>query len=231
MIETITRSYSEFYDYGEKFVQDWPLARDPIPIISISFGYLAMIFVGKYIMRNQKAFDLRRIMMIYNFFLICFSIFISLKTVISISTYRDYLSLHYKQRLRIEDGPGFQMVLVHYLYLISKIIEFTDTLIFMLRKKNNQITLFHVFHHLSVFLIVWIQFKAVPGPPSLFIIFLNSIVHVIMYSYYFLAGLGPVVQKYLWWKKYITLIQLVICLIIMYRLNSGFIIYMLFLFS
>lgn len=29
-----------------------------------------------------------------------------------------------------------------------------------------------------------------------------------MYSYYGLAALGPSIQKYLWWKKYITILQL-----------------------
>lgn len=38
----------------------------------------------------------------------------------------------------------------------------------------------------------------------------NSFIHVIMYSYYGLSTLGPNVTKYLWWKKYLTIIQLVI---------------------
>ena len=38
---------------------------------------------------------------------------------------------------------------------------------------------------------------------------INSFVHIIMYSYYLLAALGPTVQKYLWWKKHLTLLQLV----------------------
>ena len=29
-----------------------------------------------------------------------------------------------------------------------------------------------------------------------------------MYSYYFLATLGPHVQKYLWWKRYLTSLQI-----------------------
>ncbi len=29
-----------------------------------------------------------------------------------------------------------------------------------------------------------------------------------MYSYYALAAFGPEIQKYLWWKRYITQIQL-----------------------
>jgi uncharacterized membrane protein YcgQ (UPF0703/DUF1980 family) len=38
---------------------------------------------------------------------------------------------------------------------------------------------------------------------------INSFVHIIMYSYYLLAALGPTVQKYLWWKKYLTTLQIV----------------------
>jgi hypothetical protein len=38
---------------------------------------------------------------------------------------------------------------------------------------------------------------------------INSLVHVIMYGYYGVAALGPEYQKYLWWKKYLTKIQLV----------------------
>lgn len=38
---------------------------------------------------------------------------------------------------------------------------------------------------------------------------INAMVHVIMYSYYGLSAAGPRFQKYLWWKKYMTAIQLV----------------------
>lgn len=30
-----------------------------------------------------------------------------------------------------------------------------------------------------------------------------------MYGYYGLAALGPQMQRYLWWKKYLTIIQMV----------------------
>jgi len=38
---------------------------------------------------------------------------------------------------------------------------------------------------------------------------INSSVHVLMYTYYGLSALGPHMQEYLWWKKYLTRIQLV----------------------
>ena len=42
----------------------------------------------------------------------------------------------------------------------------------------------------------------------------NSLVHVLMYSYYFLAAAGPAAQRYLWWKKYLTSMQMVQFLVV-----------------
>lgn len=38
---------------------------------------------------------------------------------------------------------------------------------------------------------------------------INSFIHIIMYSYYLLSSLGPQYQKYLWWKKHLTAMQMV----------------------
>lgn len=38
---------------------------------------------------------------------------------------------------------------------------------------------------------------------------MNSFIHVVMYMYYGLAACGPKFQKYLWWKRYLTILQLV----------------------
>jgi hypothetical protein len=37
---------------------------------------------------------------------------------------------------------------------------------------------------------------------------MNSLIHVIMYSYYALSAV-PALRKYLWWKRYLTQMQLV----------------------
>ncbi len=37
----------------------------------------------------------------------------------------------------------------------------------------------------------------------------NLLVHVVMYTYYFFAAFGPRFQKYLWWKRHLTKLQLV----------------------
>lgn len=38
---------------------------------------------------------------------------------------------------------------------------------------------------------------------------LNNFVHVCMYFYYMVSAMGPQFQKYLWWKKYMTELQIV----------------------
>lgn len=47
------------------------------------------------------------------------------------------------------------------------------------------------------------------GGHSTFFGLLNTFVHIVMYSYYLFSALGPRFQKYLWWKKYLTALQMV----------------------
>ena len=55
----------------------------------------------------------------------------------------------------------------------------------------------------------WVGLKYVGGGQTFFLCMLNSFVHTVMYAYYGLSALGPAVQKHLWWKKYLTQLQLV----------------------
>jgi phosphatidylglycerophosphate synthase len=48
-----------------------------------------------------------------------------------------------------------------------------------------------------------------PGGHGTFSGMINTFVHTIMYSYYLLAARGQRFQKYLWWKKYLTVLQMV----------------------
>lgn len=84
-----------------------------------------------------------------------------------------------------------------------------------MRKKNDHISTLHVIHHGVMPMSVWFGVKFTPGGHSTFFGFLNTFVHIIMYSYYLLAALGPQYQKYLWWKKYLTTIQMIQFVLVM----------------
>ena len=94
-------------------------------------------------------------------------------------------------------------------YFFCKFTEFLDTVFFVLRKKNDQITTLHVIHHSIMPAATWWGVKFAPGGHGTFFGFLNTMVHIIMYTYYLLAAMGPKYQKYIWWKKHLTLIQMI----------------------
>jgi hypothetical protein len=41
------------------------------------------------------------------------------------------------------------------------------------------------------------------------VLYVNSVVHVVMYCYYFVTSMWPQYKNNLWWKKYITQLQMV----------------------
>lgn len=121
-----------------------------------------------------------------------------------------------------------------YIYYISKLTEFADTTFFVMRKKKSQITWLHVYHHSLTPIEAWILVKFLAGKWQLtwFFFFnlsnlyfylylvslggnatfpnlLNNFVHICMYFYYMMSAMGPEYAKYLWWKKYMTELQIV----------------------
>lgn len=91
-----------------------------------------------------------------------------------------------------------------------KTIDLIETMVFVLRKKNNQISFLHVYHHISTVLVTYICTKYYPGGMLSMQMIINGSVHVIMYIYYLLASLGQSTQGLLNpIKPYITRIQIV----------------------
>lgn len=80
---------------------------------------------------------------------------------------------------------------------------------FVLRKKDSQVTFLHLYHHSLTPLETWICVKFIAGGHGTLGNLINNAVHVVMYAYYMLSAMGPEYQKYLWWKKHLTTVQLV----------------------
>ena len=101
------------------------------------------------------------------------------------------------------------MTRASWLYFLGKFAEFADTFFFLARKKFDHVSALQVIHHSLMPLYGFVMVRWLPGGHETFGGTLNSLVHVFMYGYYFLAALGPNVRKYLWWKKYLTVFQMI----------------------
>lgn len=110
-----------------------------------------------------------------------------------------------------------QMARAVYTYFICKLIELLDTVFFVMRKKDRQISFLHLYHHSMMPICAWIGIKFFAGGHPTLLGVINSFIHVFMYTYYMLAAFGPHMQKYLWWKRHLTTMQIVQFIIIFFH--------------
>ena len=100
------------------------------------------------------------------------------------------------------------MAVVLYIGYIFRFVDFSDTVFFVLRKKATHISTLQVTHHFIMPLYGWVVMTWAPGGHETFGGMLNTFIHAVMYSYYFIAALGPEYRKYIWWKKHLTKLQI-----------------------
>lgn len=189
-------------------VNDWPLMDSPVPTLVMVTVYLyTVVLLGPRLMANRKPFQLRNILVVYNAAQVVFSLVMLWEHLMS-GWLLDY---SYKcQPVDYSHNPtALRMANLCWWYYISKLTEFMDTLFFVLRKKDNQITILHLYHHSLTPLETWICVKFIAGGHGTFSNLINNIVHVIMYFYYMMSAMGPEYHKYLWWKKHLTTLQLI----------------------
>jgi elongation of very long chain fatty acids protein 4 len=60
----------------------------------------------------------------------------------------------------------FKMARAMWVYYLIKLVDLLDTVLFALRKKSNQISFLHVFHHFSMVINSWLGVKYVAGGQS-----------------------------------------------------------------
>ncbi|XP_017077179.1 elongation of very long chain fatty acids protein F [Drosophila eugracilis] len=186
-----------------------PLAGSPWPIILILMAYLLFVLkLGKVFMRNRKPYDLRTVLRVYNIFQVLYNgvyfgmvfYYVFLKAVCNIHCIESFPQDHeYKQPER----------LLHTAYLLNKVLDLMDTVFFVLRKSYKQITFLHIYHHVFMSLGSYLLTRYYgTGGHFIAVGLLNSLVHTIMYFYYFISAEYPQLRHNIWWKKYLTLTQI-----------------------
>ncbi|XP_029174303.1 elongation of very long chain fatty acids protein 7-like isoform X2 [Nylanderia fulva] len=203
-------------------VSDWLFMSNPFGIILILLTYLSFVlYFGPRYMKNRKPYTLKKTM-------ICYNISIAIANLVSFygiltSGYTTHLSLGCEPFVISNNPMSLRMAEWIWWMVILKIIELADTVIFIARKKYNQTSFLHVYHHTITVSSVWIACKYAPGGMWTFVFLPNCVVHVFMYTYYFCACLGPKMQKIITpWKKYMTLLQLIQFVIMMIHTFQAF---------
>lgn len=206
--------YRDFMDWhdrtvalGDPRVEGWLLMHSPIPSTLIAILYVALVLVSMRWMRTRKPFSLRPVMVAYNLAMVVFSVWLVYEFCMSGWLTGYTLGC---QLVDFSRSPkAMRMTRTCWWFFFSKFIEMLDTFFFIFRGKFELVTFLHVFHHAVLPPAWWWGAKFVPGGFGSFAALINSVVHAVMYLYYGLAAIGPQMQPYLWWKRYLTKFQMV----------------------
>ena len=194
-------SVAFLWEIRDKRVDHWYLMSSPVPTIIASLIYwIISLYLGPLFMSNRPAYELKSTIQLYNLTQILLSAYLFYECCAS-----GWLT-HYNwlcQNIEL-DEKGLRMASVSYYYYLSKFFEFSDTFFFILKKKYTHVSKLQLLHHGLMPIYGYVLVRWLPGGHETFGGAFNSLVHVVMYSYYFLASLGLKV----WWKKYLTTFQM-----------------------
>lgn len=198
----------------ERVNEFYLLRGGPTILLSIVTLYLYFIlYLGPKWMAKREAFKLNKLLLIYNIGMAAANLWLFCQGLLVSNYGLDTLGCGaFGGDIKLSPKRG---IYLGYIFFLTKLVELLDTIFFVLRKKSSQVTFLHVFHHSVVPMFCWLGIKMAPGGPNGFFPLINSFIHVIMYSYYGLTTFGPRVQPYLWWKKYLTTLQMVQFLLVM----------------
>ena len=171
--------------FAEDYYQEW-YEHNWTNCFWISGIYVALIFLGKRIMRDKQPFEIRRPLAAWSGMLALFSICGAVRTVSELV----YVINEYGWEYSYCDGTTYftrPVMFWVFMFTSSKAYELGDTLFIVLRKQP--LIFLHWYHHISVLMYVWYCYVDNTAPGRYFIA-MNYSVHAVMYTYYALRGMG-----------------------------------------
>ncbi|XP_023238488.1 elongation of very long chain fatty acids protein 6-like isoform X2 [Centruroides sculpturatus] len=171
--------------------------------VYLSIIYVAVIHYLQHYMKYRPAFDLRRATVYWNCALALFSICCTVRGITALIYGIKYVPFYYMicDNTIYTRHKGFMFWTA--LYLLSKVVEFGDTVLIVLRKRN--LLFLHWYHHMATLIIIWYgAYREITF--GYLICYFNVFVHSFMYSYFALKAMNIKMPKK--FAMFITTIQI-----------------------
>ncbi|XP_037941440.1 elongation of very long chain fatty acids protein F-like [Teleopsis dalmanni] len=161
-------------DNKDEIFSDIFINKSPVPICLISIAYLLFVLkIGPAFMRKRSPFNVRKLVIAYNILQILLNGltvivagYIQMKKPYDWRCIRPLPMNHALKRMEL-------YLMIGYYFL--KVLDFADTIFFVLRKSFRQISFLHVYHHAIMVISGWL-YVAKYGEMSqiLFVAILNA---------------------------------------------------------
>ncbi|GET91450.1 long chain polyunsaturated fatty acid elongation enzyme-like protein [Leishmania tarentolae] len=196
--DAFERSIKTNFPAQHAFVEAWmrahshPFAErlpylNPWHGIASVLAYLALILALRVLSRGVGKLSCRTLGMVHNLGLHLLSLYMSLGLMISARA----AGYSLWNNAAGTSPAEWRIAKLIWLFYVSKVVEWLDTVIMLLKQNYRQVTFLHVYHHTTIFVLWWVASLLAPGGESYYSAMVNSGVHVFMYGYYFLTLLFP----------------------------------------
>ncbi|CAK4104176.1 unnamed protein product [Aphanomyces euteiches] len=186
--------------YKLSSIASWPLG-DFSTALAVAMAYLAFVVIGTLIMKaGVPAINITALQFIYNPIQVILCSYMCVEA--GVQAYRNGYTF---MPCNPYDKVNPVMGRVLWLFYASKSLDFMDTVFIILGKKWKQLSLLHVYHHFTVWLVYWLNYRVMNDGEIYMTVLLNGGIHTIMYMYYFVSAH----TKEIWWKQYLTVLQLI----------------------
>jgi hypothetical protein len=134
--------------------------KTPLPYITIFLTYFFIIFkIAPSYMKNRKPVNISAIIQGYNVFQVVACAYFVWKS--------HELGFNYtktwKCEIRLQPGREEDSYNSAWWFMMLRTVELVETIFFILRKKHNQVSTLHVYHHISTVVLMWLNIKYKAG--------------------------------------------------------------------
>lgn len=186
-MDTIQYYLFDFWEVeGDPRISQYPFFHGgPWKAWSIIAFYVYFVkSLGPALMKNREALNLRPLILAYNLIMILVNSYFFYEIVVTYRFGIDMNMYNFERPDPSDHSPKtMHIVRLCFLFLLSKYADLIETVFFVLRKKNNQISTLHTYHHSIVPILVHMFAKISPsGGPGTMFPFLNCFIHIGKYE-------------------------------------------------
>eukprot|EP00744_Colponema_vietnamica_P007490 GILI01010776.1.p1 GENE.GILI01010776.1~~GILI01010776.1.p1 ORF type:complete len:364 (-),score=61.83 GILI01010776.1:150-1169(-) len=186
------------------YLKDWasnnmhPLSAgmpltDPIDVMFCIVAYFVSLAFFFLVGRVTGKLQMRYFGILHNTFLAVLSLYMGvgflwdLIALHGYSLWNNYLDTSHPIAIGVRN--------ISWVFTVSKLPEYVDTYIMILKQNYRQVSFLHLYHHCSIYIVCYMFFVYCPGSDGVWAGMVNSLIHVVMYIYYLLNLIfrtGPV---------------------------------------
>lgn len=190
----------------DNYIKNYPFAGSFWEIPSIILSYLILVlYIGPNFMKKREPIKFVKFLIpIYNLFQVFLNSWFIYETFFDTPLFNYVIKNVCGNNPEIDLEIRKKFVLYGYFWCMIKGTDLIDTIFFILMKKNNHVSFLHVYHHSTTMMISFVVFKYLRTEQNAIYAVINTGIHVIMYTYYFVTSLGFKTR----FKKLVTILQL-----------------------